>query len=524
MYQHGRKMRSCDCSWASQGYGCAEPDASPCWQECCGQRLAALKAARHGTRASGPQRSLCLLVLRWGGWPPWTPLLLRTMQHNPSVNFTLLGDAPPLVHRWPPNVRFHEVSLRTISARVRRRLGVDPPASLKRVDGGGSKISDLKPMLAHLFPERLVGCDFWGWMQEDQLLGNLRAYLDEPTLNEHDTISPLLFPHFHAGPFMVYRNAPHVNAAYRKSSQWRAVVRSSEYVAFDEWWNPRLDARHAHMTAVVQHEAAAGRLKAYTARPHLDAKVWLQDDFVYAVEPPLPAAANSSTHGRRLASARDGSGGGGNAKARDAERDAWAADRWYDESLLMTWRRGRDGIGRLWKGPGSAETRQLWDGRQAQRALLHIMGSKHRTPFRGLAHSSPSFLRLCADTSEFHITSRGVLIRIPTPRRDAAGEGRRVRQYAWFSGAFPKLRLIVRATDVAAALSKLAALKPPRSSAQAARLPRRVGALMPCVVAAESPAGAGKVNEDESRRAVCALAQSGQVCVERSLCVHAPER
>ena len=75
-----------------------------------------------------------------------------------------------------------------------------------------------------------------GYHQEDQFLGDLSAFLDEPLLASHDVMSPLPSPFFHAGPFMVYRNAPLSNGLYRRSSEWRSVVRAKEYRAFDEWW------------------------------------------------------------------------------------------------------------------------------------------------------------------------------------------------------------------------------------------------------------------------------------------------
>ena len=79
---------------------------------------------------------------------------------------------------------------------------------------------------------------------------------------------------------MVYRHSPAVDGLYRRSAQWRKVAKAAEYLAFDEWWNPKLSD---HMPAVIGREARKGRLRAYTADGH-DGKVWLSDDFVYASE------------------------------------------------------------------------------------------------------------------------------------------------------------------------------------------------------------------------------------------------
>lgn len=54
------------------------------------------------------------------------------------------------------------------------------------------------------------------YVQEDMFLGDLRAFLDDAVLGSHDTISPLLAPFYHAGPFMVFRNSKAVNSLFRK--------------------------------------------------------------------------------------------------------------------------------------------------------------------------------------------------------------------------------------------------------------------------------------------------------------------
>ena len=48
--------------------------------------------------------------------------------------------------------------------------------------------------------------------------------------------------------------------------------------------------------------------------------------------------------------------------------------RWYDDALVLTWRRGA-----LWGGVGSdVAPSQLWDHGQGQRCVFHMMGSKRQ--------------------------------------------------------------------------------------------------------------------------------------------------
>lgn len=188
--------------------------------------------------SSTKQTSICMIMMRWGGWPSWIALTIRTLQLNPTITFHIVGDQKPGTFGWPDNCRFHKLTVRDVMKRAQQVLGASP-GSLE-IAGTSSKISDFKPMLAALYPEMVEGCGFWGYMQEDQFIGSMRSFLDEPMLAAFDTISPLPQPMYNAGPFMLYRRSKQVDALYRRSAEWRRVVRDPSYMVFDEWWGPRV--------------------------------------------------------------------------------------------------------------------------------------------------------------------------------------------------------------------------------------------------------------------------------------------
>ena len=109
--------------------------------------------------------SVCILVARWGEWPPWLPLLLRALASNDDVRFTLIGDHQPASAKLlPANVRYAEWQLPRLLLRLRKRLHFSA-GRLVRNNHSTSKISDLKPAFGDVFPELIRGCDFWGNMQ-----------------------------------------------------------------------------------------------------------------------------------------------------------------------------------------------------------------------------------------------------------------------------------------------------------------------------------------------------------------------
>ena len=198
------------------------------------------------------------------------------------------------------------------------------------------------------------------------------------------------------------------------------MAKAPEYMVFDEWWNPELSD---HMPAVIGREAAAGRLRAYTS-DGADGKTWLVDDFVYSAGGP----SSNKTAGGRAAERRappnppDGeevlvpasrpplADAGGDQAIHDEDQYhglPGLAKRWYDDALLLTWRRGV-----LWGGVGSdVPPTQLWDHGQGQRCVFHMMASKRQPAFRDLV-ATDHFLRLAAHAYEFRLTRHGLFLKV----------------------------------------------------------------------------------------------------------------
>lgn len=173
--------------------------------------------------------------------------------------------------------------------------------------------------------------------------------------------------------------------------------------------------------------------------------------------------------------------------------DTFDANRWFDDTLLFSWRRGEDGVGRLWAGRGSDATRTLWDAGQGQRGILHLMASKQLPAFR-LLRASEHLQRLAAHCTEFHVTKHGLWLKV----------SREGRSHTWVSGAFPDAHALVRSSDVSRALATIAQLgKPTRTTRR--RLARKVERALPCLHVAR---------RDEARDAASRHARTCAECRE----------
>lgn len=228
--------------------------------------------------ATRMQPSIALLVGRWGGWPGWTPLLLLTMRANPTVDFFLLSDAAPDA-TLPPNVRFVRVTLDELLRRF-RPLGCTLTSLRSRgtFSSGVSqaKVNDLKPFFGTAFAELLRPYEWWGNLQEDLVLGDLRAFATSALLARSDVVSPYTAPLNASGVLMLFRNTPVATEAWRRSSAVRRVLTSPSYLVFDEWWGAL--AGGDNLPRVLGREADAGRLRLSVASPQ---RRWMGDDKHY---------------------------------------------------------------------------------------------------------------------------------------------------------------------------------------------------------------------------------------------------
>ena len=143
---------------------------------------------------------IAMLVARWGGWPGWMPLFVHTLGANRGlVDFHLLSDVPP--HGpLPPNVFFHSWTIAQLLERLRRTVGCTlTDISTQGTSGNRkmstAKVNDLKPTFGEAFQADLLRpYAWWGWMQEDVLVGDLASCITPHILRSHDLITPFQPP------------------------------------------------------------------------------------------------------------------------------------------------------------------------------------------------------------------------------------------------------------------------------------------------------------------------------------------
>jgi hypothetical protein len=136
----------------------------------------------------------------------------------------------------------------------------------------GYKLNDFKPAYAYIFSDLVAGYDFWGHMDLDIILGNLREFLDDTMLETYDFIS--VRHDFTAGCFCLYKNNSEINHLFMRSKDYRKVMSNPEHFCFDECnfaWDLLktgqsiidLQTEIESFTEVVKRAEMAGDIKAH---------------------------------------------------------------------------------------------------------------------------------------------------------------------------------------------------------------------------------------------------------------------
>ena len=94
----------------------------------------------------------------------------------------------------------------------------------------GYALSDLRPMLARMFPYKVDGFDWWGWVEIDTVLGDLDNLLPQ-LLWEYHAIS--CFPNSVSGPLMLLYNFGRINDLFH-AGDWLDILAEPTYCNFEE--------------------------------------------------------------------------------------------------------------------------------------------------------------------------------------------------------------------------------------------------------------------------------------------------
>ncbi len=169
--------------------------------------------------------SIKVIIPYFGQWPEWINLFMQSCQFNPSIDWFFITDCgyPDI---QPQNAQFLEISFTDYKALISSRLDIDFSQAT------AYKLCDLKPAYGFIHEEYIQAYDFFGFGDLDLIYGNLRHFLSEDILQQHQLFST--HDSRISGHFCLLRNNPQMRTAFKQIPQWRTLFENPQHLSIDE--------------------------------------------------------------------------------------------------------------------------------------------------------------------------------------------------------------------------------------------------------------------------------------------------
>jgi len=126
---------------------------------------------------------IALIVCWYGNYPWYFPYFIHTCGYNPTVDFFIITDNTEDIPNKPNNVKVVHRTIENIKTSLYKQLNFEV------VITNPFKLCDFKPTYGLIFQDLIQDYDFWGHIDLDIVFGDIRGFMTEELLNNHDVIS-----------------------------------------------------------------------------------------------------------------------------------------------------------------------------------------------------------------------------------------------------------------------------------------------------------------------------------------------
>ena len=137
-------------------------------------------------------KNITIIHILLGEIPNWFYFFLQSCTYNPNIQFIIFTDNDKLDYKTK-NIKIIRLSKNELLQLISNETGfkinfIDP-----------KKICDFRPAFGLIFKDYLSTSDYWGYCDNDIILGNMLQYLLSPIIKKCDIIS--VYNTHLSGPF-----------------------------------------------------------------------------------------------------------------------------------------------------------------------------------------------------------------------------------------------------------------------------------------------------------------------------------
>jgi hypothetical protein len=170
-------------------------------------------------------KKIVLVNVFIGDFPWFFEYFIKSCSYNPTIDFYIFCDKS-YNKMLPHNVKLFYLTLEQFNILASSKL--DLKISIKKA----YKLCDFKPAYGVIFSEYLYDYDFWGICDIDVIFGQIREFMTDAVLLEHDVIS--VRADFPTGYFMLFKNKSVINNLFTRSKDYKMIFQSQKHFCFDE--------------------------------------------------------------------------------------------------------------------------------------------------------------------------------------------------------------------------------------------------------------------------------------------------
>lgn len=144
---------------------------------------------------------IAFIIPYFGNFPNYFQYWLKSAEYNKTIDFIIFTNNK--IETNSSNIIVHNISFEEIRNKIQSKF------SFKIILDDAYKLSAFKPAYGYIFQEYIRDYDFWGFCDIDLILGDIRNYITEDILNEHEKI-------LSHGHMTILRNNEKINKLFMK--------------------------------------------------------------------------------------------------------------------------------------------------------------------------------------------------------------------------------------------------------------------------------------------------------------------
>ncbi|MCR5207726.1 MAG: hypothetical protein K6C14_04525 [Eubacterium sp.] len=165
-------------------------------------------------------KRIVLISIYFGKFPSNFGIWLKSAGKNESIDFLLYSDCDTGEYAFPENVKLIKASFEDIKERIQSKF------DFNIVLDNPYKLCDYKPVYGYVFADDIGGYDYWGHIDIDAVLGDIRSFIPE---REYEKL-------YQTGHLTIYKNTEENNRRFMLDGalKYKDVFTTPRICVFDE--------------------------------------------------------------------------------------------------------------------------------------------------------------------------------------------------------------------------------------------------------------------------------------------------